>query len=84
MDLIIKRLEAHFHYLLPRIDDEKKRKQFISAMNALVTDELDFFNEYRNKNDGSKMALDIYLEILQIHMIRFEEGRSGDAYMEKL
>lgn len=80
MDLTIVRLNAHLNYMYPRIFDEKKRKEFIKAMFLLKNDEIPTEDKY----GGTKMALDIYREIVQIHDERFGEGRSGDAYLEKL
>lgn len=79
-DLILARLDAHFNYLVGKIHDEDKRNEFIRAMFMLRNDEILKEDRY----GGGEMALDIYCEIVQIHKERFEEGRSGDAYFEKI
>jgi hypothetical protein len=81
MDLINIRLKAHFNYIIARMPDKKKKEQFTLAFLDLYNEEFDFEKQL---NEGSKLALDIYREIVQIHKERFEEGRSGDAYLEKL
>jgi hypothetical protein len=81
MDITNIRLKAHFNYIINRMPDKKKKEQFTLAFIDLYNDEFDFGKQL---NDGSKLALDIYREIVQIHTVRFEEGRSGDAYLEKL
>jgi hypothetical protein len=82
--LVVKRLEAHHNYLISRIHDKKKKAQFNEAMIALGSFNLDYFNDPNNQNEGSRLALDIWKEIMQIHGERFLDGRTGDAYLEKL
>jgi hypothetical protein len=79
-NLILVRLDAHFNYLVGKIHDEDKRNEFIRSMFMLRNDETPREDRY----GGAEMALDIYCEIVQIHKERFEEGRSGDAYFEKI
>lgn len=81
MDLINTRLKAHFDYIITRMHDKKKKEQFTSAVIDLYNNNFDYGNQL---TEGSRLALDIYREIVQIHKERFEEGRSGDAYLEKL
>lgn len=81
-ELVLIRLKAHFDYVYPRIHNKKIRDKFNEAMLAIDRFDMAYF-EY-NKDDGSRMALDIYKQIVQIHKERFEEGRSGDFYLEKL
>jgi hypothetical protein len=80
MDLILTRLNAHFHFIYPRIYSEKKRKEFAEAISALNNGQ----PLAENKHGGVKMAIDIYNEIVQIHKDRFENSRNGDCYLEKL
>ncbi len=80
MDLTHIRLNAHLNYILPRIDDENKAKEFVNAVICLINNE----PVAKDKHGGADMAVDIYNEIVQIHRERFEEGRSGDALLEKL
>ncbi len=82
MDIVNIRLMAHFDYLIPRMHDEKSKMQLKYAMVALCAEDFEYFK--KENSAGSKLALDIYREILQIHIERFEEGRTGDAYLEKL
>lgn len=79
-DLIFVRLNAHLQYLYSRIHDEKKRDEFAKAIFYLNNGG----DVPMDKYGGSNMALDIYNEIVQIHEERFGEGRTGDAYLEKL
>jgi len=81
MDLNSIRIKAHFDYIISRMTDKKKKEQFAKAMNDLANNTLQTDKPF---NEGEKLALDIYNEIVQIHTERFVEGRSGDAYMEKL
>lgn len=81
MDLTNIRMKAHYDYIITKMPDKKKREQFTKAMVDLTNNNLDTQKQF---NEGEKLALDIYHQIMQIHTERFVEGRSGDAYLEKL
>ena len=80
MDITFTRLNAHLAHMYSRIINDKKRDEFVKAVFYLNNGE----PLPEDKHGGVNMALDIYNEIVQIHKERFEEGRSGDAYLEKL
>lgn len=81
-DLLVTRMMAHFNYLERRMYDKQKRSDFIKGVVAITSFNMNYFQN--NNNEGSKMALDIWNEILEIHNERFVKGRSGDAYFEKI
>jgi len=80
MDLTLIRLNAHFNYIAPKIINEKKREEFTNAVCLLINGQ----KLPEDKFGGVNFALDLYTEIDNIHTERFVEGRSGDAYLEKL
>lgn len=84
MDLDLIRLNAHFNYVRPRITDKKKQKEFVEAFVAIASNNMEYFDDEENYNEGAKMLLDIWEKILQIHRDRFIDGRTGDILLEKL
>lgn len=83
MDITLIRFESHYRYILPRIYDNNKKQQFVSACESILMNK-DFDISFDYNTPGAKMALDIYQQIEQIHNERFIYGRSGDALLEKL
>jgi hypothetical protein len=80
-DLMITRLKAHMNYVAPRIYSDKKRTEFVLAMLSFIDNE-DLY--CTDKHGGVKLAFDIYNEIREIHLKRFQTGRSEDFLIQKL
>lgn len=88
-DLIITRLKAHYQYLAPRIHNKKKQHEFIESMTAILNNVQSFEdNSFRgikdDKHGGTKLAVDCAMEIFAYDEQRFNVGRSGDFYLEKI
>ena len=80
-DLMITRLKAHMNYVAPRIYSDKKRTEFVLAMLSFIDNEQSYGED---EHGGVKLAFDIYNEIREIHLKRFQTGRSEDFLIQKL
>lgn len=81
-DILNTKIYAHIEYILPKIINDDKRKDFLRTLQELMDDKIPL---PRSESGGVEMAIDIYFEILHYHKRRFEDGRyRTNFYLEKI
>ena len=83
------RLIAHLNFMKNRFTNKDKKAGFMHTMNYFINEEyIPKYTVYvssRNWANGVGIAEDLYAEIVEKMKERFDiEGRSGEAYLEKL
>lgn len=89
-DIILARLNAHLSYLAPRLVGEKRKVEFIGAMNIIIGNIRDIQSDYllgigMCRKGGISLAKDITEDIIRNTELRFgHAGRTGDFMLERL